>query len=337
MSQETEMPLDTPRRRLVLAAAASGLAAAAPAVRAQSAAWPGGKPIRILVGFPPGGTSDPYARMLGEHISQKLGVPVIVENRPGASGFIALEALARMPADGHTFGVTTFTSVWGSRALYRKLPFDADKDFISVSMLPVGPLLIAVPTALPVNSVKELLDYAKTRPVAMASYNVGSVPHMVAVEFNTKHGLNINVIQYKGEGPMWLDVASGVVQVGVGSYVAMAPHLQRGTVKVLGSFGMERNPKLPNLRNMVSQGFDAPIFRLDGGLVLLAPAATPADIVRRVGDLCVEAGDSPKGVALREAFAIDARPSTAAEMQRKWREDAPQWIRMTDALGVKID
>jgi tripartite-type tricarboxylate transporter receptor subunit TctC len=337
MSQETEMPLDTPRRRLVLAAAASGLAAAAPVTRAQSAAWPGGKPIRIFVGFPPGGTSDPYARMLGEHVSQKLGVPVIVENRPGASGFISLEALARAPADGHTIGVTTSTSVWGSRALYRKLPFDADRDFVPISWLPVGPLLIAVPSALPVNSVKELLDYAKTKPVSMASYNVGSVPQMVAAEFNNRFGLNINTIQYKGEGPMWLDVAGGIIQVGVGSYVAMAPHLQRGTVKVLASLGAEKNPKLPNVRSMVSQGFDAPIFRLDGGLIMLGPAAIPADIVKRLGDLFVEASDSPKGMALKEAFAIDARPSTAAEMQRRWREDSPAWIKVTEALNIKID
>ena len=329
------MTHDRSRRRLVQATALAGLSAAGlPAARAQ--AWPN-KPVRILVGFPPGGTSDPYARMIGDHMGQKLGVPVVVENRPGASGFIALEALARAPADGHTIGITTFTSVWGSRALYRKLPFDADKDFISVSGLPVGPLLIAVPSSLPVNSVRELLDYAKTRSVAMASYNVGSVPHMVATEFNAKFGLNINVVQYKGEGPMWLDVAGAVVQVGVGSYVALSPHLARGTVKVLASLGAERNPKLPNLRSMISMGFDAPIFRLDGGLVMLAPSATPPEIVKRLGDLCVESGDTPKGLALREAFAIDAKPTTAAEMQRKWREESPLWIRMTEALGVKID
>jgi tripartite-type tricarboxylate transporter receptor subunit TctC len=106
--------------------------------------WPI-KPIRFLVGFLPGGTTDPSARMLGDHMSQKLGVPVVVENRPGASGFIALEALARSPADGYTIGVTTSSSVWGSRALYRKLPFEADRDFVSLSWLPVGPLLFAVP------------------------------------------------------------------------------------------------------------------------------------------------------------------------------------------------
>jgi tripartite-type tricarboxylate transporter receptor subunit TctC len=329
------MTHDRSRRRLVQATALAGLTAAGlPGARAQT--WPN-KPIRIFVGFPPGGTSDPYARMIGEHMGQKLGVPVLVENRAGASGFISLEALARAPADGHTIGVTTSTSVWGSRALYRKLPFEADKDFVSLSWLPVGPLLFAVPASLPVNSVKEWLDYAKTKPVGMASYNVGSVPHMVATEFNNKLGLNINVVQYKGEGPMWLDVATGIVQSGVGSYVALAPHLARGTIKVLASLGSERSPKLPNVRSMLSMGYDAPIFRLDGGLIMLAPAGTPAEIVRRLGDLCAESADTAKGQALKEAFAIDARPSTAAEMQRKWREESPLWIRMTEALGVKID
>lgn len=329
------MSIDFPRRRLIQAASAASLGAAGLS-SAFAQAWPN-KPIRFFVGFPPGGTSDPYARMLGDHVGQKLGVPVIVENRPGASGFIALEALARAPGDGYTIGITTSTSVWGSRALYRKLPFDADKDFVPLSWLPVGPLLFGVPSSSPANSIKEWVEMARTKGASMASYNVGSVPHMMAAEFDNRHGTKINVIQYKGEGPMWLDVATNVVTAGVGSYVAMAPHIARGTIKVLASVGTERSPKLPQVKSFLSQGYDAPIFRLDGGLIVLAPAATPADIVKRYGDLFVEASDTPKGQALKEAFAIDAKPSNAAEMQRRWREDSPQWIKLTESLNIKID
>lgn len=329
------MQIDSPDRRLIHRAALAALGAAAlPSAHAQ--AWPT-KPIRIFCGFAPGGTTDPYARMLGDYMSQKLGVPVIVENRVGAGGFIALEALSRTAPDGYTIGITTSTSVWGSRALYRKLPFDADKDFTPITLLPVGPLLMAVPTDSPARTVKEWVEIAKTKPTSMASYGQASVPQLVSAEFNSRFGTNIEVIHYKGEGPMWIDVVSGVVQGGIGSYVALSPHLARGTVRVLASGGSEKSPKLPQVTSFVSQGFDAQVFKLDGCLAMLAPAGTPAEIVKRMGDLFVEAADSPKGLALREAFAIDAKPTTTAVAQQRWRDESPVWIRLTEQTGIKLD
>jgi len=329
------MEIDRSRRGALGALAAAGLAAGGlPAARAQ--AWPS-KPIRIFVGFAPGGTTDPYARVFGEFISQKLGVPVVVENRPGAGGLISLEALMRQPPDGYTIGITTSTSVWGSRALYRKLPFVADKDFVPISLFPVGPLVFAVPASMPVNSVREWVDFAKANPVTMASYNPASVPHLIAEELNRSHGTRINVVHYKGEGPMWPDVGTGVTQGGVGSYVALTPHLQRGAVKVLATVGRERNPKLPNVRSFIDQGFDAQIFQLDGCLVMLAPAGTPAEIVTRLGELFVEGADSQKAIALREAFAIEAKPTNAAVAQQRWRDESPIWVRLTEAMNIKLD
>lgn len=327
------------QRRRVNRAVLTGLglaAAPAPSALAQQA-WPGGKPIRIFVGFVPGGTTDPYARMLGEYMSQKVGVPVIVENRPGAGGFIALEALARAAPDGHTIGITTSTSVWGSRALYRKLPFDADRDFVPISLLPVGPLLMAVPTNSPAKTMREWVEMARTREVTMASYNPASVPHLAAADLNARFGTKIEVVHYKGEGPMWIDVVSNVVQGGIGSYVALSPHLAKGTVRVLASVGSEKSPKLPQVTSFVSQGFDGQIFKLDGCLAMLAPAGTPPDIVRRMGDLFVEAADAAKGVALREAFAIDAKPTTAAVAQQRWRDEMPIWVKLTESTGIKLD
>lgn len=329
------MPHSARRRHVLGSFAAAGLAAAGVgAARAQ--AWPS-KPIRIFVGFAPGGTTDPYARVYGEILSQKLGVPVVVENRPGAGGTLSLGALAREPADGHTIGITTSTSVWGARALYRRLPYDADRDFTPLGWFPVGPLLMAVPASLPVSNVKEWVEYARRNPVTMASYNPASVPHLAAEEFNKRYGTQVNVVHYKGEGPMWPDVSTGVVHAGIGSYVALVPHITRGTVKVLASIGPERSPKLPQVKSFESQGFDAEIFRLSGGLLMVAPAATPEDVLQKISQAFVEGSDSPKAVALREAFAIDDRPSTRAEALRKWREESPVWIRLTEQLGIKLD
>jgi tripartite-type tricarboxylate transporter receptor subunit TctC len=329
------MPTDSRRRQVLGTLAATGLAAAGVGP-ARAQAWPS-KPIRIFVGFNPGGTTDPYARVYGEILGQRLNVPVVVENRPGAGGTLSLGALAREPADGHTIGITTSTSVWGARTLYRRLPYDADRDFVPLGWFPVGPLLMAVPTTLPVNDVKEWVEYARKNPVSMASYGPASVPHLATEEFNKRYGTKVNVVHYKGEGPMWPDVSTSVTQAGIGSYMALAPHLARGSVKVLASVGDERSPKLPQVTSFVSQGFDGEIFRLSGGLLMVAPAATPEDVLRRISQAFVEGADSPKAAALREAFAIGDKPTTMDEAKRKWREESPIWIRLTDQLGIKLD
>ena len=116
-----------------------------------------------------------------------------------------------------------------------------------------------------------------------------------------------------------------------------SPHIQRGGVKVIASIGNERSPKLPQVTSFASQGFDGEIFRLAGGLLMLAPAATPEPVLQRISQAFVEGADSPKAVALREAFAIEDKPTTMAEARRKWREESPVWIRLTEQLGIKID
>lgn len=329
------MRIDSRRRHVLASLAAAGLGAAGmPAARAQ--AWPS-RTIRIYCGFNPGGTTDPYARVYGEILSQSLGVPVVVENRPGAGGHISLEALSRAAPDGYTIGITTSSSVWGARALYRKLPFDPDRDFIPLSWFPVGPLLMGVPASMPVNNIKEWVEHARKSPVTMASYGPASVPHLATEEFNKRYGTKVNVAHYKGEGPMWPDVATGVTQAGIGSYVALAPHLARGTIRVLASVGHERSPKLPQVTSFVSQGFDGDLFKLSGGLLMLAPAGTPTEILQRISRGFVEGAGSPKAVALREAFAIEDTPTTMEEAQRRWREESPVWIRLTEQLGLKLD
>lgn len=329
------MRTDTRRRHVLASLAAAGLGAAGmPAARAQ--AWPA-KTIRVFCGFNPGGTTDPYARVYGEILSQAINTPVVVENRPGAGGHISLEALARAGSDGHTIGITTSTSVWGARTLYRKLPFDPDRDFVPLGWFPVGPLLMAVPASLPVNTTMEWVDYARKSPVTMASYGPASVPHLATEEFNKRYGTKVNVVHYKGEGPMWPDVSTGVTQAGIGSYLALAPHIARGTVKVLASVGNERSPRLPQVTSFESQGFDGELWKLSGGLLMLAPAGVPVDVLQRISRSFVEGADSPKAVALREAFAIADKPTTMEEAQRRWREDSPVWIKLTEALGIKLD
>ena len=297
------------------------------------------RPVTIIVPFPPGGATDAIARPVAAGLQKVWGQSVVLQNRGGGGGAIGMNAAQRLPADGYSALIqhVAWSSIPAADALFGRPPSIETAAFTPISLLPVGPLLMAVPTDSPAKTVKDWVEIAKTRQTSMASYGQASVPHLASADFNARFGTKIEVIHYKGEGPMWIDVVSGVVQGGIGSYVALSPHLAKGTVRVLASVGSEKSPKLPQVTSFVSQGFEGQVFKLDGCLAMLAPAGTPADIVKRMGDLFVEAAESPKGLALREAFAIDAKPTTTAVAQQRWRDESPIWVRLTEQTGIKLD
>lgn len=326
------------RREWILGAAGATLAGAlAPASRvfAQSAPWPA-KPIKIIVAFPPGGLTDAYARLYAEQFTAKYGIAAVVENKPGAGGNIAIEAMTKSPPDGHTLLCSTTGSVWQNRVLYRKLPFDLAKDVAPIVLFPSGPLVLAVASDVPVKTFAELIDYLKKNPSTMASYAPASYPHLIAEGWNRDYGTKVQAIQYKGEAPMWVDVASGQVKMGVGSYQAFATVQARG-VRPIAVTGNYRSPKLPDVPTLIEAGMKGELVSLEGGLPLTTQSAVPDDIIQKLAAVAVEAADSPRSKALRESFAIPNKVKDTVETRRMWREDAPIWIRNTEALGIKLD
>ena len=215
-----------------------GCAVLAGTALAQTPAWPS-KPIRLVVGYPPGGLTDAYARNYGDYLSQKLGVPVVVENKPGAGAMLAIDHVAKSAPDGHTLLVTTSGTVWQNRVLYTKLPYNLDKDLTPVVMFPSGPLVVGVNDKLPIRTLADLVDWAKKNPTSMGSYAPGAYPHMVADQLGRKHGFAMQTVHYRGEAPMWLDVASGQLQVAIGSYQAFNTVSARG-VRAIGVTGAYR-------------------------------------------------------------------------------------------------
>ena len=214
-----------PARSLMIALA---LAASTPALgQALPAAWPS-KPIRIIVAFPPGGLTDAYARMYAEQLTAKLGRSVVVENKPGAGAIIGIEAVAKSPPDGYTLLMTTSGTVWQNRVLYSKLPYNLDRDLTPIALFPSGPLVVAVTEKVPARNMREFIEFAKTNTTSMATYAPGSYPHMVADQTNRVEGTKILSVHYRGEAPMWVDVASGQVQIGIGSYQAFNTVQGRG-------------------------------------------------------------------------------------------------------------
>ncbi|MFM8574953.1 MAG: Bug family tripartite tricarboxylate transporter substrate binding protein [Limnohabitans sp.] len=314
---------------LVLTLGATG------AALAQSAPWPA-KPIRIVVAFPPGGLTDAYARNYGEYLSGKLGVPVVIDNKPGAGAIIGIDAVAKAPPDGYTLGMSTSGTYWQNRVLYNKLPYNLDKDIVPVTVFPSGPLVVGIHDKIPAKNMAEFVAWAKKNTASMGTYAPGSYPHMVADQTNRQHGTQIQSVHYRGEATMWLDVASGQTQIAIGSYLAFNAVAARG-VRPIGVTGNYRSPKLPDVPTLIEQGNTEKLVTLEGGLPLVAPAGTPEAILKRLADEAVAWSNTDKAAKLRETFAIPNKPKNLAQTRKDWESEVPVWIKLAVDLGIKLD
>ncbi len=330
----TQLPL-FPRRRVITAGAFATASLAMPAALAQQPKWPA-KPIRIIVAFPPGGLTDAYARLYAEQLTAKFGIQAIVDNKPGAGAIIAIDAVAKSPPDGYTLLMTTSGTVWQNRVLYAKLPYNLDKDLTPVAFYPSGPLIVGVSEKMGVRTFAELIAYAKQNPTNMGSYAPGAYPQMVADQTNRNEGTKIQTINYRGEAPMWVDLAGGQVQVAIGSYQSFATVQQRG-VRAIGVTGSYRSPKLPDVPTLTEQGIAGRLVTLEGGLPVMAPSGTPEAVLQALSQVLVEGANTPRAAQLRETFAIPNKPKNLKETRTDWERDVPVWIKLAVDLGIKLD
>src|SRR5260221_2209681 len=277
-----------PSRRDVLRYGGVAAASVLPAP-AIAQVWPA-KPIRIVVGYPAGGLTDIFARGYGEYIAQKTGQPVVVENKAGASGAIAAEQVKGASPDGYTLMFTISTTMIMNKVLFKKLPYDPDKDFALISFLNAGHLPMIISKNVPAKNVAEFAEYARHNKVSLGTYGAGSYPHVVAESLNRHYGLKMEAVHYRGEALMWQDVASGAVQTASGSYAAMLPFIQSGAVKVIAVPTMERMKKLPDVPTFYEQGLTEKSFQVRGWVGCAAPAGTSDAIVQKLSDLMVEGG-----------------------------------------------
>ncbi len=328
------------RRQFLSTTAALGAVAMVPTGMAQTAGaskWPS-KPIRIVVGFPPGGLTDAYARLYAEQLSAKTGQSVVVDNRPGAGAVIAIDLVAKAPPDGYTLLVSTSGTLWQNRVLYSKLPYNLDKDFTPVAMFPSGPLVVAVSDKVPARTMKEFIEFAKANPngTNMGSYAPGSYPHLVADQTNRREGTKIQSVHYRGESPMWVDVVSGQLQIAIGSFQAFNTVAGRG-VRAIGVTGGYRSPKLPDVPTLQEQGINDILVGLEGALPLMAPAGTPESVLKILSAVAVEGANSERAGKLRESFGIPNKPKNLADTRKQWEHDVPIWIKVAVELGIKLD
>jgi tripartite-type tricarboxylate transporter receptor subunit TctC len=323
------------RRKLLAAASALGLPAFASAALSRAARWPG-KPIRIVVAFPPAGLTDVYARLYAGYLATELNQQVFVDNKPGAGAIIGIDLVAKAVPDGHTLLMTTSGTVWQNRVLYSKLPYDLDKDLTPIAVFPSGPLVVGVSKHLRVDNFRELIAYAKSRPTSMGSFAPGSYPHMLADQTNRTAGTRIQSVHYRGEAPMWLDVAAGQLELAVGSYQAFSNVVPRG-VRAIGVTGTYRSPKLPQVTTLLEQGMDGALVSLEAGITLLAPRGTPEPVLQSLSQAAVDWSNTRDAARLRERLAIPSKPKGLSGTRRDWERDVPVWIKLAVDLGIKLD
>lgn len=267
-------------RRLTLhALIAAALSGAAPWVMAQDV-WPS-KPVRLVVPFAPGGSTDVIARMLGQQLSLYWGQPVLIENRAGAGGNVGADVVAKSTPDGYTL-LFASGSITINPQLYQRMPFDTRKDLVPITNAAQGPMLVVVPDGSPAKSLKDLIAMAKAKPksVNFGSAGVGSQVHMAAENFADAAGVDITHVPYRGEAPAYTDLMAGQTQMMVGNFATASALLGPGRLRALAVTSPQRSPLLPDVPTAAESGLRG--FESTGWFGMLAPAATPAEVVKKV-------------------------------------------------------
>src|SRR5262245_46890388 len=313
-------------------AAAATAILPAPAIAEES--WPA-KPIRIICGFPAGGLTDIFARAYGEYISQKTGQPVFVENKAGASGAIAAEQVKSDTADGYTLMWTISTTMVMNKVLFKRLPYDPDKDFVLISWMNAGHLPTIIHKDVPAKNLAEFADYARNRKVSLGTYGTGSYSHVVVETINRHYGLSIEAVHYRGEALMWQDVASGAVQGGTGSIAAAAGVLQSGNGRPIAVPSMTRSRKLPDIATFHEQGLTEQAFQVRGWIGLVGPAGMQPAIVNQLSNMMVEAGKTERIQKILDTFGIDEAARDHVFFEKVVREEGPVWIDLVKSLNLE--
>jgi tripartite-type tricarboxylate transporter receptor subunit TctC len=313
-------------------------AVAVPAARfaaAQSEIYPA-KPVRLIVAFPPGGSVDAVARLVGPRLSESLGQPVVIENRSGASGNIGTELAARAKPDGHTLLIHTIPFV-ANVHLYERMPYDPLADFAAVSLLCSSPAVLVVHPSVPARSVAELLALAKSKPGALnySAAGAGTNPHIAGELFNMLGGVDIVAVQYKGGGPALVAVLGGEVGITFQNISEAVPHVSSGRLRALGVTSAKRAAALPEVPTIAESGVPGYEFTTWHGM--LAPRGTPREIVVLLNGKLKDVLRSP-GISARFAqMGLDVIASTPEEFSAHLKKELEKWGRVIRERRMRVE
>ena len=326
-----------PYRRSLLAAAlaATALPALLPAA-ARAQTWPS-QPVKIVVPAPAGSSLDIIARLLGQHLKDRWGQPVLVENKPGAGGMLGVDVAAKAPADGHTLAMGFNGPIAFAPFLYRKMPYDPGKDLAPVVMTTSQPNVLAVNAALPVKTVKDFVDWAKSRAgkANYASLGNGSSAHLTMALMMDQAGFEATHIPFNGSPPSAMAVAQGEADATFMVAPALLPHVKAGKVRLLATSAAQRPESLKDLPTLAEAGYPQVESLAWNGL--FTAAATPAAVVNRINADVNAVLREPAVKTVLDAQGMTAVGGSAEDFRRVLAADAKRWGPIIQKIGVKID
>ncbi len=323
-----------PRMQRCRSATLGLLALFAAALYANASAQPyPSKPVRLIIPFPPGGSNDVVGRMIAFQLSERLGRQVVADNQGGAGGIIGTEAAAKSQPDGHT--LLLISSAYAFGASMYTLPYDPATAFAPVALLGTGPVVLAVNSKLPVDSLKELIALAKEKPGELnyASAGVGSFQHLASALFKLQSDLDIVHVPFKGGGPAMMDVIAGNTQIAIGSLIQTLPHLKSGRLKALGVGSAKRVPALPDVPTISEAG--VPGYEATNWWGIVAPAGTPRPVIERLHKELSVILASAETKKRFESEGGEAAQMSPEEFGRFIAAETDKWARVVKEAGIR--
>jgi tripartite-type tricarboxylate transporter receptor subunit TctC len=316
---------------LLAAMVAAGAVHAQPA--ASDARWPE-RPIRLIVPFTPGSSSDIVARLVAQKLAEHLGQQIFIDNRVGASGNVGTEAVARAEPDGYSLGLAN-TTTHAVAASLATLPYDPVKDFAPVSMLGHSPFLLALYPGVPARTVPELIALAKARPRALnyASAGPATLAHLSGALFEKMANIELTHVPYRGTAQSTLDLLEGRVEMQFGTIPPTLSHIRAGKLRALAVTGATRNPTLPNVPTIAESGL--PGYECSLWQAIVAPAATPSAIIARLNGAIAVVLRDPEVKAAFAKNGVEPEPSSPQVLAARIRDDVAKWREVITSTGIR--
>lgn len=295
------------------------------------------KPIRLIVPYPPGGGNDTFARLIGSKLSERLGQPIVVDNRPGAGTMIGTDAAAKAPADGYTLLLGSIATHAISPSLYAKVPYDPIKDFAPITVLGVAPTVAVVGPTVSAKTLAELISTARAQPgkLTYASGGSGTPPHISGEVFKSMTGTDMLHVPFKGGGPALVAVMSGQVDVMFDTAASASPHIKGGKLRALAIAAPQRSADLPDVPTFAEAGLAG--YEVNSWYALLAPAGTPPDVIARLHRETVAALREPDMIARLKTIGADPVGNTPDEFASFIRAELAKYAKVIREAKIKVD
>lgn len=316
----------------ILVALLCHLTVFAPAAFSQTTNYPT-KPVRIVVGNSASGPTDAVARLVAERLSKAFGQQFIVDNRPGASGMIASQYVARAEPDGYTLLMVPATYAV-SPSVFKDIKFDSERDFTPIHLVAEGAFVLVVPSSLPVKSVKELIDYARQQPHPLnyAAAGIGGLPHLAGEMFKIATGINISAIPYKGAAPATVDLLAGQVSFMFNNMVSSLPNIREGRLRPLAVTTRKRDASLPDVPTMAEAGVEG--YDVSGWYGLLGPAGMDKAVVAKLNAEINRAVEEPAFIEAIRKSGLEVASSTPEGFAQRLHNEIKKWAEVVKTAGI---